>query len=755
MPARLPAAFSSFVGRQRETENVIASVGGHRLTTVVGVGGVGKTRLAAEAARRLEANRTSRIWWVDLSSAVDSSSVLAQLLATIGRGELATMAGLVRRLKRGPGLLVLDNCERAAPACPHLVEELLDACPELRVLATSREPFRSRAEACLPLAPLPLGPAARAESGGEVPDAVRLFAERAQAVQPGFRLDHASLPLVSEICRRLDGIPLAIELAAARVEAISLFEISRRLDQRLELLRGGPETARAQHHSLRAALDWSYNTLPSEQRSLFRSLSVFAGGWRLEAAEAVCATGGRSVLEDLTALVAKSLVVAETGAGDGRYRLLETVREYGAEKLLLAGRRPAVKDRHCAWAVALMERLGPLIRGAEQSRVFAELDAEHENLLEAIEWALSSGQVESGLRITGRLWWYWFPCGYARQGAALLGRLLAQPEAAAASELRAGSLEALAVLERDLGDAARAVAAAEEALGIRRRLGDRLAVAESLVIAGWAYIFLADFERARELWSENLRLSEEIGAEWNAAEATIDLGWLDAASGDLETAAARLERGVAEMRRLRSDVYLAYGLFFSAFAALQAGRTAQARAQLAESLAIHRRLGGRRLLEPALTVLAGVAAREGAARVAIELKGAAQVLREELGLSPFKGFHDRIEAELVKAERALGGRAAAALARGRELDFEAALDQALGYAAAGARSSEGSRLSNRQALVAGLVAEGMSNREIAMALSLAEGTVKRHVEDILGRLGVETRAQIAAWAVRNLTPARS
>lgn len=283
-------------------------------------------------------------------------------------------------------------------------------------------------------------------------------------------------------------------------------------------------------------------------------------------------------------------------------------------------------------------------------------------------------------------------------------------------------------------------AAAEEALAIRRRIGDPVLLAESLVIAGWAGIFLAEFERAHALWSENLAVSKRIGAAWNAAEAMIDLGWIDAVMGDLGLGRSRLEQGVATMRRLGSDVYLAYGLFFSGYAALFAGRYREARGYLAESLEIYRRLGGRRLMEPALTVLAGVAASDGAAETAVFLAAATDVLRTELGLAQFPGFHDRIQVRVDAARRSLGRRAPAMADRGREMDFEQALDEALRFATGSPRAGGPADLTQRQVTVAHLVAQGMSNREIAASLSVAQGTVKRHVEDILGKLELERRA---------------
>jgi predicted ATPase/DNA-binding CsgD family transcriptional regulator len=740
MNGGVPVALSSFIGRESELAEVGRLLSEYRLVTVGGAGGVGKTRLVAEAAPRLAAVLGGSTWWADLTAVSEPELLPEALFAAVGRRDIVALPGLLRHLRRRRGLLVLDNCERLAEAFAPLVEELLRGCPQLRVLASSREPLRAAGEVYWTLRPMALEA-----------EAVPLFVERARAVTPEFEPSAD----VAAICRRLDCIPLAIELAASRVRVLSLAEITRRLDQRFELLAGGPRTARAEHRTLRAAVDWSYDMLPGAEQRLLRRLSIFAGGWTLAAADAVCAESG-SAVEDLGKLVEKSLVVAEPWQGDRRYRLLETMREYAREKLAAAGELDALRDRHLGWAVDLMRRLGPRIRGAEQGAVFAELEVEHANLSEALEWSIASGRVEAGLRITEQLWWFWFPRGYTRQAASLLRRLLGVPAAAAGPELRAGGLEALAVLERDLGDVAGANAAAQEALAIRRRLDDRLRLAEALVIAGWARIFEADFGRAGELWSENLALAEAIGAEWNAAEARIDLGWLHAVLGDLPLARGMLDAGVAAMRGLGSDVYVAYGLFFSGYAALFEGRCAEARALLGESLSISQRLGGRRLMEPALTALAGVAAREGMPAAALRLAGATEALREELGLSTFPGFHDRIQPWIEKARLANGRRAAALIAAGRELDFEQALAEALRFVDEGRRGSGRrplsgpGRLSQRQATVAALVAEGLSNRQIAAALSLADGTIKRHVEDILTRLGLDSRAQIAVWAVQNL-----
>ena len=408
----LPLQLTSFVGREREISEVEKLMTDHRLITLTGAGGSGKTRLAVALAAQMADRFEDGVWWVELAPLSDPRLVPQSVASVLrvqeppGRSLTEAIADDLEDLEI---LLVLDNCEHLVPACAELANALLHACPGLRIVATSREALGVGGEVAWPVPPLSSPDPGNLPSTGELADieAVRLFVERARYSVPDFALAAENAPSVGQICSRLDGIPLAIELAAARMGTLSVEQISGRLEHSLGLLSGRDRTAPERQRTLRGALDWSYELLEEEERELFGRLSVFAGGFTLEAAEAVCAGEGvesEHVLDLLSRLVEKSLVVVTERGGEGRYRLLEKVRQYASEKLEEAGGAERTRERHARYYLALAEEAEPELLGARQEAWLGRLEAEHDNLRAVLQRALESGEADLGLGVAGVLY---------------------------------------------------------------------------------------------------------------------------------------------------------------------------------------------------------------------------------------------------------------------------------------------------------------------------------------------------------------
>jgi predicted ATPase/DNA-binding SARP family transcriptional activator len=442
----LRAELTSFVGRDRELSEVGRLLDTFRLTTLTGPGGAGKTRLAVEAARIALTTMPDGVWLVELAPVSNGHEVAQTALATLGLREHALIARtggplsaetsseplgrLVAALADKAALLVLDNCEHLVEAAAAVADRILRACPRIRIVATSREPLGITGETLWPVEPLSLPPADADPAAAIRYPSVRLFADRAAAVRPGFAVTAADVGAVVRICRALDGMPLAIELAAARIRAMTPDELAARLDDRFRLLTGGSRTALPRHQTLRAVVDWSWELLSDAERALCRRLSVFAGGATVEAAEAVCAGGPvrtPDVLPLLTALVDKSLLVARHGAGGTRYRMLETIRAYGQERFAEAGEGEALRAAHAAYFLGLAAAAEPRLRRADQLTWLNRLAADHDNLHAALRGAITVGDAAAAVRLAGTLGWYWWLRGHRAEGAELTDLALAVP----------------------------------------------------------------------------------------------------------------------------------------------------------------------------------------------------------------------------------------------------------------------------------------------------------------------------------------
>ncbi|MEK7214206.1 MAG: NB-ARC domain-containing protein, partial [Chloroflexota bacterium] len=439
----LPNEATSFVGRAFALTEVRRLLGETRLLTLTGPGGSGKTRLALRAAAETLDSFPGGVWVADLTTVLQADLLPQKVASALGLQEVrgpAPAVSLTRAIGAREVLLVLDNCEHLVEACAALAEDLLAACGGLRLLATSREPLRASGETVWAVPPLALPTFQTAPPLYllEQVDAVKLFLDRVRARRPGYRLTPEQAPGVVEVCRRLDGLPLAIELAAAQTAALTVEQIAAHLDGMLELLRGGRRTL-ARHETIRAAIDWSYALLSSTERDLFQRLAVFTGGFRLEAAEAVCSGDpdhAIPVLHDLLRLVDKSLVVAETGGGDTRYRLLEPIRQYAAELLQAAGDLQAVQERHARYYVALAEAAEPWFTSPQRKEWLDRLEPDQDNLRAVFVWSRSLANGTStapdggqlGLRLAGALFWFWFWHGNRSEGLRWAEEALAMAE---------------------------------------------------------------------------------------------------------------------------------------------------------------------------------------------------------------------------------------------------------------------------------------------------------------------------------------
>ena len=642
--SNLPIPLSSFIGRQRELAQVKAFLASSRLVTLIGAGGCGKTRLAIQAAAELVAEVPDGVWLVELGALSDSNLVANTIASALGLGEESDrpipdlLAGYLREKTL---LLLLDNCEHLIAACAQLAELLLQACPNLGILATSREALGIAGESVLGVPPLAVpDPQAVAAEGVDLPsrmlpyEGVRLFVDRAIAVQPEFRLTAANAPAVAQICHRLDGIPLALELAAARVKALSVDQIAARLDDRFRLLTGGSRTALPRHQTLQALIDWSNDLLSEAERVLLRRLSVFAAGWTLEAAEAVCAGDGietDEVLDLLTGLVERSLVLVEQRGAEARYRMLDTIRQYARLKNLEAGEAEGLHTRHLHYILRLVEGAESGLRGHEQPRWLDRLEAEHDNLRAALDWSQASGDTEAGLRLVGGLFRFWLLSGHVEEGRHWLEGMLSRVVATQRTKSLAKALQGAGFLAVGHGDLVTGRSRAEESLAISRELDDAVGVADSLHGLGRAAYFEGDYAAARSWFEESLNTGRAANYRWGSANALYRLGMVSLIQGDYLQARPQFDESAAIFRELGDKWSLSYSLSALGEEAFRRGDYAQARSALEEGLTAFRDLGSKSGIAMSLSELGWLALSEGDYLAASARLEESLALRQEMG----------------------------------------------------------------------------------------------------------------------------
>jgi predicted ATPase/DNA-binding CsgD family transcriptional regulator len=799
-PPRLPSYISSLVGRQRELAELARVLHTTRLVTLTGAGGVGKTRLAVAAAATEVDNFADGVWLAPLGALLDPALVPQSVAAILGireRGGRSLLEDLVESVHNRQILLVLDNCEHLVDACAQLVQTLLQSCQGVTVLATSRERLGVPGEVAwrVPSLGAPAAAAAPLDELGQY-DAVRLFVERAVAVRPDFKLTRLNTAAVAEVCWRLDGIPLAIELAAAWLGTLAVEEVAARLDDRFNLLVGGGRTAPLRHQTLRGAIEWSYDLLSEPEQRVLAALSVFAGGCSLDAAEAVCADeriAPGAILLLVRQLIDKSLVVADQIPGGTRYRLLESQQAYATERAQAVGDLPELERRHVAWCLALAQSVS--LPWPEPEQV-ARLVREHANLRAALRACIKRGEAALGLRLGAALWPLWYAQGLYTEGRAWLGELLALPATATPVALRARALgfagylashqgqmaEAQALLHEGLTTAERGGALLDQTLcsdflgDLARRHGEPLEAvvwferttklahaADRRLWEAWAVYHLARVRwELAEVDATRAALEEAVQLSMHASELRLDAhvlalrGRLATFDGDHQTARTFEDESLTLLRSIGDQQGLAFVSLEAAASAHERGDRPEAAKHLDAALAVASESGEQLVLARGLESIARIAT-VSAPDLALRLAGAAAALRDSLGLHPSATERERLETWASAARRRLGDAAGtAAWARGRSDTVARAVARARAFAqAASAEQARSNRepsragLTRREHEVALLMARGLSNRQAAEALVISEGTARIHAERILAKLGLRSRVQLADWARAN------
>ena len=679
----LPVPLTNFIGRDREIAELSRLVASTRLLTLTGAGGCGKTRLALELAANVLDRFPDGVWVVDLA-AICNPSLVTQTVASVldvREGPNRPIREALRDYVRSRQiLLVLDNCEHLITACAELAEALLRAALQLCILATSREGLGISGETIWRVPSLAVPEPLQGRSAETLVqyDAMRLFVERATAVDPTFRVTGSNASTVAQVCHRLDGIPLAIELAAARVNVLSIEQIDGRLNDRFRLLTGGSRTAVPRHRTLKATVDWSYDLLSNSERQLLRRLSVFAGGWTMEAAEEV--TSGNSseredVLDVLSRLIDKSLVNVDSDIDEGRrYRFLETVRQYAQERLLQSGEAERLRDRHIAFFQALVKRVEPELTRAGQVTWLNRLQREHDNLRLALEWCLAAPERgEQSVELAAALCWFWMKRSYFREGQEYLERALSASNTA--SVLRAKALMSLGSMTFFQGDFVRTRVLLEESATLGRAAGDLSVVGFSLGMMAVAALELGDVAEGVEFASEGQAAGRASTTPWVQCPSLACLAYLAMHEGDFDRA-GRLHEEALELARRQGEKWgMGISLFDLALLRVVQQRHAEARALCVEGIALHQEFGDRRGVAWCLGILSGAEAAAGQALRAARLRGAMEGLLESVGAPVQASFNRWIGDRYLDAMRdCLGANVfQAALAEGRSMSLSRAI----------------------------------------------------------------------------------
>jgi predicted ATPase/class 3 adenylate cyclase len=726
----LPEQPTSFIGRAKEIEEVRAFLRNTRLLTLSGAGGCGKSRLGLEVAAQVLDGYEDGAWQVELASISDPSLVAHTVASVLGvRGEAGApiQRTLTDYLRPRQLLLLLDNCEHLLAACAGLADAILRGCPKVRILASSREGLNIPGEMTYRV------PSLSVPDPRDLPDhhalegyeAVRLFVERAGLSQPGFGVHGENASVVAQVCHRLDGIPLAIELAAARLRSLSIEEINARLDDRFRLLTGGSRTALPRQQTLRALIDWSYDLLSDPERVLLRRLSVFRGGWTVSAAEAV-ASGAplaeEDVLDLLTHLVDRSLVSTSERAGTTRYRLLETVRQYAGDRLLESGEVSEVRGRHARHFVEVAEEDRERRFSAEQNAALARLEEEHDNLRAAIDW--STGDPDSGtisLRLVGALAGFWNLGVCAAEGRERLAAALAQKHAAGRTAARATALHGAGLLADNQGDFGAARALYEESLSISRELGDTGRAAMTLNNLATVASHQGRQTESLVLYEEGLRLFREVGDQKRVAWLLVNLGRCLLEEGELNQARSYMEESLRLHRESGHTQGIAFSLNGMAHLERVERNFESARAASEEALRLFGEIGDKLGVAGCYEVLAEVASDRGDAAQAVRLHRSTLEIFRDVGSRGGMAGQLRalasLESNARRAARLYGAAEALREATGAPLDTSEQerldhrlelLREELGEAAFGAAWAEGNAMTSDEAVRCTLVTDGLS-----------------------------------------------
>jgi predicted ATPase/DNA-binding CsgD family transcriptional regulator len=763
-PDNLPLQLSSFVGREREMAQAEELLSGNRLLTLTGPGGSGKTRLALAVAHEVAETFDDGVWLVELAPLSDPELVPQAVASVLGVRETpgtAPVDSLRAHLGSRRTLLILDNCEHLVAACASLAEVLLRHCPNLRVLATSRETLGVMGETLLVVPPLSLPDPRHPPTVDGLSDyeAARLFTDRARAVRPDFALTQGNAAAVAQICYRLDGIPLAIELAAARARALSAEQISARLENSFRLLTGSGRSTLAHHGTLRATMEWSHDLLGREERILLRRLSTFAGGWTLGAVEAVCAGDGfkgGGILDPLASLVDKSLVLVVEHEGEPRYRLLETLRQYAAEKLEEAGEDAALGRRHAEFFLGLAELAAPELKGHEQVGWLGHLETEHGNLRAAMRWLLWSGEADDAVRLAWALRLFWYVRGHQSEGYRYTTQALQKGDVLPAS-LRAKALCTAGLMSYGLESIERTRRLWEESAVLFRQTEDKQGLAISLAGIGLMTLQRGDLERAGAHFAEALELYRELGDRWGVSSVLSHLGIISLRRDDQALATRYFEEALGIAREIGDGLIGSIALYNLALEESRVrGDHERAEELFAEGLRLAVEMGDKANAAYCLEGLAGLISTRGGLPRAARLFGASEALLEAVGAPRYAQAQARVLYEgAVQSLRSRLGQDAfeVAWAEGRQMTAEESIAYALERPDPPDQQpfspTYPADLSAREVDVLRLVAEGMTNADIARELYISPRTVNAHIGSVYNKIGTNTRAEAARFALEH------
>lgn len=754
----LPADTTSFLGRRREISEVKRLLSASRLVTLTGPGGVGKTRLALRTAADVRRVFHDRVWYVELAELRDAAllaSTVSEQLGLHDQSGRSPLDTIVEHLAGAPVLLVLDNCEQVIEASATFVGALVRALPELNVLTTSRQSLGLLGETAFPVPPFPIPEPDQVRSPASIAhfESVQLFVERASAVVPGFRIDADNCAALAQVCRDLDGLPLALELTAVRLRALSLDQITQRLSERYRLLSGGTRGVPTRQRTLSALMDWSYDLCSAQERLVWARASVFPGSFDLDAVEHIATDeqlAQEDVLDIVHALVDKSILMREENDGTVKFRMLQTTQEYGEQLLVASGEDHAVRRRHRDWFAQLAERFDSEWIGPDQLNWINLLRRCHPDLRLALAFCANEpGEAAIGIRMVSQLDDYWGIRGFDTEGRHWVERLRHDAPRTAPGYISALRMSGWFALLQ--GDYAPGLALLAEAAELVAQTHDAVEGAYLTHAQGMAAAFTGELDQAQPLLEESLIGFRAARVRRGELFTLFVLGLTLGVKGERDRGLALLDECIAETVRLGDEYWRSYALWAIANIEVRCDNLDRAEEAGKDALRLQRPMMNRLAIAFTVDTLAWIAERREQHGRAGVLFGAANALWRAIGASPafYRPLADEHAAHLAQTRQALGEQAyEAAFKRGGALSTNLAVDYALEESASlelPEPETAPTPLTRREQEIAGLVTEGMTNRDIAVRLVISPRTVEAHVEHILVKLGFTSRTQIASW----------